>query len=56
MRLILVYRAKAHVWFAVGLLHLSLGLGWLGERLWHAAKGQMNRAAAITIEAGLARR
>ena len=56
MRLILAYRAVAHVRLAVVLLHVSLGLGRLSERLWHAAKGQMDRAASIATEAGLARR
>lgn len=56
MRLILVYRARAHVWFAVGLLHLSLGLGWIGEWLWHEAKGQMDCAADLATQADLTRR
>lgn len=56
MRLILVYRAKAHVWFAVGLLHLALGLGWLGEWLWSQSKGQMDRAAGLATQAGLVSR
>ena len=56
MRLILAYRAAAHVRLAIVLLHVSLGLGWLGECLWHAAKGQMDRAASVATQAGLARR
>ncbi|BAU89392.1 hypothetical protein MPPM_0787 [Methylorubrum populi] len=55
MRLIRAYHAMAHVRLAVGLLHLSLGFGWLGEWLWHQAKGQMDRAAEIATRTGIAR-
>lgn len=56
MRLMLAFRAAAHVRLAIVLLHVSLGLGWLGERLWGLAKGQMDRAATVATQAGLARR
>lgn len=56
MRLILAFRAAAHVRLAIVLLKISLGLGWLGEWLWHAAKAQMEHAASVATQAGLARR
>ncbi|GJE77258.1 hypothetical protein BGCPKDLD_3861 [Methylorubrum suomiense] len=55
MRLILAYRAVAYVRFAMALLHISLALGWLGESLWHAARAQMDEAAALADRAHLPR-
>lgn len=55
MRLILAYRAVAHVRFAMVLLQISLALGWLGESLWHAARAQMDEAAALADRAHLTR-
>lgn len=55
MRLIRAYHAMAHVRLAVVLLRVSLGLGWLGEALWHAAQRQMDRAASVAERARLSR-